>query len=169
MGERTAVQVVLLTERLQAHGRPFRDDLLHVLAAKPDQSKAPSLQRVVLRAFSGTTDLCQQLRTTNGIEQVFVEVRRRPRSLVCFVNVASVDHSSYSIFHRVDLQWRNRTLQVLHKPLDISPAGTTLDHGLVQHQSICRSACWRTRAHPLVAQTGAQFLAVMMLLLNVTA
>jgi hypothetical protein len=32
--------------------------------------------------------------------------------MVCFVNVASVDRIIYSIFHRFNLEWRNRTLQV---------------------------------------------------------
>jgi len=39
------------------------------------------------------------LRTTNIIERCFVEVRRRTRPMVCFVNVQSVD-------------WKNRTLRV---------------------------------------------------------
>ncbi|MBV8809792.1 MAG: transposase [Acidobacteriaceae bacterium] len=46
------------------------------------------------------------------IERVFVEVRRRTRPMVCFVNVASVDRVIYSIFHRFNLEWRNRTLRV---------------------------------------------------------
>ena len=51
-------------------------------------------------------------RTTNVIERVFVEVRRRTRPMVCFVNVASVDRIIYSIFQRFNLEWRNRTLRV---------------------------------------------------------
>jgi transposase-like protein len=35
--------------------------------------------------------LGKKLRTTNAIERQFVEVRRRTRPMVCFVNVASVD------------------------------------------------------------------------------
>jgi len=56
--------------------------------------------------------LWRKLRTTNIIERVFVEVRRRTRPMVCFVNVASVDRIIYSIFHRFNLEWRNRTLRV---------------------------------------------------------
>jgi transposase-like protein len=33
----------------------------------------------------------EELRTTNIIEHCFVEVRRRTRPMVCFVNVPSVD------------------------------------------------------------------------------
>lgn len=66
----------------------------------------------LLSFFSFPKHLWRQLRTTNLIERVFVEVRRRTRPMVCFVNVASVDRIIYSIFHRFNLEWRNRTLQV---------------------------------------------------------
>jgi transposase-like protein len=55
------------------------------------------------------------LRTTNIIERCFVEVRRRTRSMVCFVNVKSMDHIIYSIFYSFNLEWKTRTLEVLHK------------------------------------------------------
>ncbi len=66
----------------------------------------------LLSFFSFPKHLWRQLRTTNAIERVFVEVRRRTRPMVCFVNVASVDRIIYSIFHRFNLEWRNRALQV---------------------------------------------------------
>lgn len=66
----------------------------------------------LLSFYSFPRHLWRQLRTTNVIERVFVEVRRRTRPMVCFVNVASVDRIIYSIFHRFNLEWRNRTLQV---------------------------------------------------------
>ena len=66
----------------------------------------------LLSFFRFPKHLWRQLRTTNVIERVFVEVRRRTRPMVCFVNVASVDRIIYSIFHRFNLEWRNRTLQV---------------------------------------------------------
>ena len=56
--------------------------------------------------------LWKKLRTTNVIERVFVEVRRRTRPMVCFVNIASADRIIYSIFHRFNLEWRNRTLRL---------------------------------------------------------
>lgn len=52
-----------------------------------------------------------QLRTTNVIERCFVEVRRRTRPMVCFVNVGSVDRIIYSIFHRFNLEWQTHTLR----------------------------------------------------------
>ena len=66
----------------------------------------------LLNFFHFPRHLWRKLRTTNIIERVFVEVRRRTRPMVCFVNVASVDRIIYSIFHRFNLEWRNRTLKV---------------------------------------------------------
>ncbi len=56
--------------------------------------------------------LWRKLRTTNVIERCFVEVRRRTRPMVCFVNVQSVDRIVFSIFNRMNPQWKNRTLQL---------------------------------------------------------
>ena len=66
----------------------------------------------LLAFYSFPKPLWRKLRTTNLIERVFVEVRRRTRPMVCFVNVASVDRIIYSIFQRFNLEWRNRTLRV---------------------------------------------------------
>ena len=54
-------------------------------------------------AFPG--HLWRKLRTTNMIERCFVEVRRRTRPMVCFVNLESVDRIIYSIFQRFNLEW----------------------------------------------------------------
>ena len=56
--------------------------------------------------------LWRKLRATNIIERCFVEVRRRTRPMVCFVNVQSVDHIMYSIFQRFNLEWKTRTLRL---------------------------------------------------------
>jgi transposase-like protein len=66
----------------------------------------------LLSFFRFPKPLWRPLRTTNVIERVFVEVRRRTRPMVCFVNVARVDRIIYSIFHRFNLEWRNGTLRV---------------------------------------------------------
>jgi putative transposase len=57
--------------------------------------------------------LWRKLRTTNVIERCFVEVRRRTRPMVCFVNVASVDRIIYAIFNGYNerREWQNRTLR----------------------------------------------------------
>jgi transposase-like protein len=54
----------------------------------------------------------RKLRTTNVIERCFVEVRRRTRPMVCFVNEESVDRIIFSIFSRFNEGWRNRTLRL---------------------------------------------------------
>lgn len=65
----------------------------------------------LLAFFALPKHLWRKLRTTNIIERCFVEVRRRTRPMVCFVNVQSVDRIIYSIFHRFNLEWKNRTLR----------------------------------------------------------
>jgi len=66
----------------------------------------------LLSFFSLPRHLWKKVRTTNVIERCFVEVRRRTRPMVCFVNVASVDRIIYSIFQRFNLEWKNRTLKL---------------------------------------------------------
>jgi putative transposase len=66
----------------------------------------------LLSFFALPRSLWKKLRTTNIIERCFVEVRRRTRPMVCFVNVQSVDRIIYSIFQRFNLEWKNRTLKL---------------------------------------------------------
>jgi putative transposase len=66
----------------------------------------------LLSFFALPRHLWKKLRTTNVIERCFVEVRRRTRPMVCFVNVASVDRIIYSIFQRFNLEWKTRTLNL---------------------------------------------------------
>jgi putative transposase len=66
----------------------------------------------LLSFFSFPQHLWKKLRTTNIIGRCFVEVRRRTRPMVCFVNVESVDRIIYSIFQRFNLEWKNRTLKL---------------------------------------------------------
>jgi transposase-like protein len=53
----------------------------------------------LLAFFQCPTGLWQKLRTTNVIERCFIEVRRRTRPMVCFVNVQSVERIIFSIFN----------------------------------------------------------------------
>src|SRR5258708_18837651 len=57
----------------------------------------------LLSFFAFPRHLWRKLPTTNVIERCFVEVRRRTRPMVCFVNVESVDRIIYSIFQRFNL------------------------------------------------------------------
>ena len=66
----------------------------------------------LLSFFSLPRHLWKKVRTTNVIERCFVEVRRRTRPMVCFVNIKSVDRIIYSIFQRFNLEWKNRTLNL---------------------------------------------------------
>jgi transposase-like protein len=66
----------------------------------------------LLSFFALPRHLWKKVRTTNVIERCFVEVRRRTRPMVCFVNVASVDRIIYSIFQRFNLEWKTRTLNL---------------------------------------------------------
>jgi putative transposase len=69
-------------------------------------------QPELLAHFRLPKHLWRKLRTTNIIERCFVEVRRRTRPMVCFVNVQSVDRIIYYIFQRFNLEWKTRTLRV---------------------------------------------------------
>lgn len=64
----------------------------------------------LLAFFASPRPLWRSLRTTNIIERCFVEVRRRTRPMVCFVNVRSVDRILYAIFNRFNLEWAQHTL-----------------------------------------------------------
>jgi len=68
----------------------------------------------LLTFFDFPRHLWRKLRTPNVIERCFVEVRRRTRPMVCFVNVASVDRIIYAIFNGYNEQQerRNRTLHL---------------------------------------------------------
>lgn len=68
----------------------------------------------LLTFFDFPQHLWRKLRTTNVIERCLVEVLRRTRPMVCFVNVQSVDRIIYAIFHGYNEQhgWRNRTLRL---------------------------------------------------------
>jgi putative transposase len=68
----------------------------------------------LLAFFSFPWPLWRKLRTTNVFERCFVEVRRRTRPMVCFVNVAGVDRIIYAIFNGINEkhQWKNRTLHL---------------------------------------------------------
>jgi putative transposase len=76
----------------------------------------------LLSFFAFPRHLWRKLRTTNVIERCFVEVRRRTRPMVCFVNVESVDRIIYSIFQRFNLEWKTRTLNLIYTSSLTSPA-----------------------------------------------
>jgi putative transposase len=66
----------------------------------------------LLTFYQFSRALWRKLRTTNVIERRFVEVRRRTRPMVCFVNIHSVDRIIFAIFNQFNQQWKTRTLRV---------------------------------------------------------
>ena len=106
-------QAIYLAEDGKQARRAFRRFSRHWLRHYPGIVR--QLERdlpELLSFFSLPRHLWKKLRTTNIIERCFVEVRRRTRPMVCFVNVRSVDRIIYSIFQRFNLEWKNRTLKL---------------------------------------------------------
>jgi transposase-like protein len=106
-------QAIYLAENRAQAEAAFR--ALRARWRSPYASMVRQLERdlpELLSVFAFPAHLRKKLRTTNVIERCFVEVRRRTRPMVCFVNVASVDRILYSIFQRFNLEWKNRTLKL---------------------------------------------------------
>ena len=59
--------------------------------------------------------LWSKLRTTNAIERLFREVRRRTRPMSCFTNTLSVERIVYAVFSRYNGIWREKPLQITQK------------------------------------------------------
>jgi len=93
----------LAFRRLEKRWRPVYPRMVRQL-----EKDLPEL----LAFFSFPRPLWKKLRTTNVIERRFVEVRRRTRPMVCFVNVQSVDRIIFSIFNRFNEESKDRTLRV---------------------------------------------------------
>jgi len=64
----------------------------------------------LLNFFSCPESLWKKLRTTNIIERVFREVRRRTRPMSTFNNLASVERIIFAIFHRQNSIWAKKPL-----------------------------------------------------------
>jgi len=90
-------------ERFRWRWQTFYPSLVHRL-----EQDLPDL----LTFYQFPRSLWRKLRTTNVIERRFVEVRRRTRPMVCFVNIHSVDRIIFAIFNQFNQQWGKRTLRV---------------------------------------------------------
>jgi putative transposase len=106
-------QAIYRAKNLREAQAAFREFRRHWQSVYPAmvrrlESDLPEL----LSFFSLPPHLWRSLRTTNVIERCFVEVRRRTRPMVCFVNVQSVDRIIFSIFNRFNQDWRNRLFRV---------------------------------------------------------
>ncbi|MBI3292931.1 MAG: IS256 family transposase [Elusimicrobia bacterium] len=51
-----------------------------------------------------------KIRTTNAIERIFREVRRRTRPMSCFTNDASIDRILYGLFSYFNARWQRKKL-----------------------------------------------------------
>ena len=71
----------------------------------------------MLGFFTVPEDFHKRVRTTNPIERVFREVRRRTRTISCFTNRRSVDRMLYAVFAYQNRQWDEayRPKQFTHK------------------------------------------------------
>lgn len=102
----------------RAQGRRQAEAAFRAFRQRWQREYGPMVRRLerdlpeLLSFFSFPRHLWKKLRTTNVIERCFVEVRRRTRPMVCFVNVKSVDRIIYSIFQRFTLEWKTRTLKL---------------------------------------------------------
>src|SRR5713101_5936895 len=110
---KNSAQAIYLAADYAAAVRAFRAFQAHWQEAYPAlvrklEQDLPEL----LAFFQMPPHLWRKLRTTNVIERCFVEVRRRTRPMVCFVNELSVESIIYAIFHRFNEQWKNRTLRL---------------------------------------------------------
>lgn len=66
----------------------------------------------LLPFFDEPKHLWPKLRTTNAIERMFREVRRRTRPMSCFTNTQSVERVVYAIFSRQNRIWRAKPLKM---------------------------------------------------------
>ncbi|MCX8014988.1 MAG: transposase, partial [candidate division WOR-3 bacterium] len=64
----------------------------------------------LLNYFKEAEWLRKKLRTTNVIERVFRELRKRTRPMCSFADSASCDRIAYAIFNKYNKQWENKPL-----------------------------------------------------------
>ena len=64
----------------------------------------------MLAFFDVPKPLWKRVRTTNAIERIFREVRRRTRPMSCFQNTDSVQRIIFAIFYRMNSMWKRKPL-----------------------------------------------------------
>lgn len=64
----------------------------------------------LLEFFACPSKLWKKLRTTNAIERLFVEVRRRIRTMCAFTTRSSCERILFSVFNRMNTYWDARPL-----------------------------------------------------------
>jgi len=66
----------------------------------------------LLMFYQCPREMWKKLRTTNIIERVFREVRRRTRPMSCFTNTRSVERIIFAIFNRQNEIWKDKPLEI---------------------------------------------------------
>ena len=95
------------TEALKA----FRQWRLKWLKAAPEAVRCiESDLEALLEFFDCPRVLWKKLRTTNAIERLFVEVRRRIRTMCAFTTRSSCERILFSVFNRMNTYWETRPL-----------------------------------------------------------
>ncbi len=64
----------------------------------------------LLSFFACPSEHRRKVRTTNGIERCFREVRRRTRPMTCFNNDESCERIIYAVFSHLNRGWKGRSL-----------------------------------------------------------
>ena len=64
----------------------------------------------LLEFYDCPRELWKKLRTTNAIERLFVEVRRRIRTMCAFTTRSSCERILFSVFNRMNTYWETRPL-----------------------------------------------------------
>jgi len=65
----------------------------------------------LLTVFRLPEDHRKMMRTTNLLERVFREVRRRTNPMSCFTNAESCDRVIYAVFARINRHWQSRPIR----------------------------------------------------------
>jgi transposase-like protein len=69
----------------------------------------------LLNFYDCPQSLWIKIRTTNAIERVFREVRRRTRPISCFTNTESVDRIIFAVFNRQNNIWKDTPLKIKYE------------------------------------------------------
>jgi len=66
----------------------------------------------ILTFYHFPKEIWKKIRTTNVIERIFREVRRRIRPISCFTNRQSIERIIYAIFSRQNTIWKDKKLKI---------------------------------------------------------
>lgn len=82
-----------------------------LIAPKAVECLEDDLESLLVVYTEAPKQLWRSLRTTNIIERLFREVRRRTRPMSCFQNLASVERILFALFFRFNRLWSDKPLK----------------------------------------------------------